>query len=179
MHAPELLPNLYCRDIASVPFHKLAEQGIVNICIDLDNTLALRRSDLIEQHILDTLSKARQAGFIQKICVVSNIIFGKKRFNRVKNAAAQLQTPYFFAAHFFNRKPFAAPFLKAMEQMNSKPENTAMIGDQIFTDIIGGNRAGLYTILVVPLGNDHWVTGFTGRRRREKRILKDLFMHQQ
>lgn len=179
MNTEHLLPNLYCRDIASVPFQRLAEQGIVNICIDLDNTLALRHSDLIEQHIIEALNKARQAGFINKICVVSNIVFGKKRFNRVKFAAQQLQTPYFFAAHLFNRKPLAAPFLKAMEMMGSTAENTAMIGDQIFTDIVGGNRLGLYTVLVVPLGGDHWATKFTGRRRREKRLLKDLVMHRQ
>ncbi len=58
--------------------------------------------------------------------------------------------------------------------MNSQPENTAIIGDQIFTDVLGGKRLGLYTILVRPLGEDHWTTRLTGRRRREIRILKRL-----
>lgn len=58
--------------------------------------------------------------------------------------------------------------------MEAQPAQTAIIGDQLFTDIAGGNKLGLYTILVRPLGPDHWSTRLSGRRLREARILRAL-----
>mgnify|MGYP002564676039 CR=1 FL=1 len=48
-------------------------------------------------------------------------------------------------------KPKADSFLQAMERMGVSPEQTAIVGDQIFTDVLGGNRAGVTTILVKPI----------------------------
>jgi len=58
-----------------------------------------------------------------------------------------------------------------METMGTKVENTAIIGDQIFTDILGGNRTGIFTVLVVPLaGKEFWWTTFV--RKIERHVLK-------
>lgn len=167
-------PDLYCHNIADVPFASLAQKNIVNICLDVDNTLAKRDSLLVDYKTIKALDKARRNGHIKNICIVSNIIWGHSREERVRKIAEQLEIEHYFAARFWERKPGAKPFLEAMRMMNSQPENTAIIGDQIFTDVLGGKRLGLYTILVRPLGEDHWTTRLTGRRRREIRILKRL-----
>lgn len=167
-------PDLYCHNIADVPFASLAKKNIVNICLDVDNTLAKRGSLLIDYQTVKALDKARQNGHIKNICIVSNIIWGRSREERVRKIAEQLAIEHYFAARFWERKPNAKPFLEAMRLMDSQPENTAIIGDQIFTDVVGGKRLGLFTILVRPLGEDHWTTRLTWRRHREIRILKHL-----
>ena len=167
-------PDLYCHNIADVPFASLAKKNIVNICLDVDNTLAKRDSLLIDYQTIKALDNARKKGHIKNICIVSNIIWGHSREERVRKIAEQLEIEHYFAARFWERKPGAKPFLEAMRMMNSQPENTAMMGDQIFTDFLGGKRLGLYTILVRPLGEDHWTTRLTGRRRREMHILKHI-----
>ena len=161
-------PDLYCHNIADVPFASLAKKNIVNICLDVDNTLAKRDSLLIDYQTIKALDNARKKGHIK------NIIWGHSREERVRKIAEQLEIEHYFAARFWERKPGAKPFLEAMRMMNSQPENTAIIGDQIFTDVLGGKRLGLYTILVRPLGEDHWTTRLTGRRRREMHILKHI-----
>ena len=167
-------PDLYCHNIADVPFASLAKKNIVNICLDVDNTLAKRDYLLIDYQTIKALDNARRKGHIKNICIVSNISWGHSREERVRKIAEQLEIEHYFAARFWERKPGAKPFLEAMRMMNSQPENTAIIGDQIFTDVLGGKRLGLYTILVRPLGEDHWTTRLTGRRRREMHILKHI-----
>ncbi|MGM9997943.1 MAG: YqeG family HAD IIIA-type phosphatase [Candidatus Bruticola sp.] len=165
------IPDLYCSSVADIPFAQLADLQKVNICLDVDNTLALRSSSVIDARAAQALAEAKHNGYINEICIVSNIIWGRAREERVRLIAQQIGTEHYVAARFWERKPGAKPFLSAMRMMNAKPENTAIIGDQIFTDIAGGKKLGLYTVLVRPLGDDHWTTFITGRRRREKKIL--------
>ena len=59
--------------------------------------------------------------------------------------------------------------------MNSQPEETVFVGDQIFTDIVGANRLGFYTIwLMDRMSADHWTTKMTGRRKKEDKIREVL-----
>ncbi|MDD3705135.1 MAG: HAD hydrolase-like protein [Clostridiaceae bacterium] len=68
-------------------------------------------------------------------------------------------------------KPSKTAFRRAMKLMNSVPANTAVIGDQIFTDVLGGNRLGLYTILVAPISDKEFIwTRII--RKLERHILK-------
>ncbi len=66
---------------------------------------------------------------------------------RIAYFRAELNLPGLSRAN----KPSRRAFLQALALLNSRPETTAMIGDQVFTDVLGGNRLGLFTILVVPL----------------------------
>ncbi|STY43293.1 pyrophosphatase PpaX [Listeria grayi] len=71
------------------------------------------------------------------------------------------------------KKPLAGNFKKAMEALDATPEETIMIGDQIMTDIWGGNRQQLYTIFVKPVKEtDGFITKFN--RMMERMILKSL-----
>lgn len=174
MNLQLLTPKLYCPTLADIDFASLASQGIFYYCLDLDNTLAPRSGDHPLPHLAAALAQAREAGCIRGLCLVSNIICGSARRQRVARFAKELGTPHYFAASFWERKPSPKPFQAALRMMHSQPQNTACIGDQLFTDILGGNRLGLYTILVQPLGDDHWSTRLTGRRKREQKVLQQL-----
>ena len=174
MDLHRLAPKLYFPSIAYINFRTLAFQGIVNYCIDLDNTLALRTDAHPIPKLADAINRAREAGYIRQLCIVSNVIFGEARRQRVANFARDLNTPHYYAAGFWERKPSPKPFIAAMKMMQSDPSTTACIGDQLFTDIVGGNLAGMFTILVQPLGPDHWFTRLTKRRRKEQIFLQRL-----
>ena len=60
---------------------------------------------------------------------------------------------------YFAKKPLKTGFKKIQEKLQEKPENIAVVGDQIFTDIVGGNRCKMFTILVEPIAEkDIWIT---------------------
>ena len=69
-------------------------------------------------------------------------------------------------------KPRRTPFKKAMALMGTSPEETVVIGDQLFTDILGGNRCGCYTILVTPQAKKEFFSTKIVRRIERKVILR-------
>lgn len=167
-------PKLYCQSVLDIDFAELADKGITNICFDLDNTIALRDAMEPASGIMEYIQKARDEHYIRNIALVSNVIWGQQRCQRVINLASQLHIDNIYTAWFWDGKPSAMPFVAAMKMMNSQPENTAIVGDQVFTDIYGGNRLGLYTILVTPLGPDHWSTGLMQRRYLEEQLIRSF-----
>jgi len=86
---------------------------------------------------------------------------------RVKEIADRVNIPFIARA----KKPRRRSFRKAMALMDTKPEHTAVVGDQIFTDILGGNRLGLFTVLVSPISRKEFI-GTRLVRILEKIILE-------
>lgn len=174
-----LQPTAYCEKFIDIDFADLFKKGIRYLIVDLDNTIALR-DDMycIRLDVLEAFRRARRAG-IQDICLVSNIgirrkylFFGSDRAERVAYFASELGTKY-LALTWPNIKPKPAVFYQALDMMGANTYNTAVIGDQIFTDIKGGNRVGCYTILVKSLGKHHWIT-YLIKGRKEKRVMDQL-----
>jgi len=135
-----LVPDLYLSDILQVDLDALSADGIDTLLIDLDNTLLPRNATQAPSQIIDWLKVAEERGFA--ICLVSNnwhdsaiIAAGKLGVRIVAKAIKPL--------------PFA--FRKALLALASEPRRTAVIGDQIFTDVLGGNLMGMKTVLVQPL----------------------------
>ncbi|MEW6280903.1 MAG: HAD hydrolase-like protein [Candidatus Eremiobacterota bacterium] len=166
-----LLPCLRVPRLAELEFSRLADRGIVYYCLDVDNTVARVGSWEPAPGVGEALAPARAAGFVRDACLLSNVILGAARIRRLDHLAAMLGIRHAYAARFWDRKPSPRPFRWAMQRMSSDPATTAVVGDQLHTDILGGNRLGLYTVLVKPLGPDHWTTRLTGRRRRERALL--------
>lgn len=133
-------PNLYVSSIYEIDLPALKKAGVTTIITDLDNTLV--ESDSIEAtpKLIKWLDDLQEMGF--KVMIVSN----NKR-TRVAEIAVPLTVPYIHKA----KKPTKNSFLKALKQINSTVKETVVIGDQLLTDVFGGNRLGLYTILVVPI----------------------------
>lgn len=166
------LPDFYYDSFIETDFQMLRSKGYSNLIIDVDNTIAVKGALSPEKEIGIKIKELLKQKETWKICLVSNIVWGKKREERVRKIAESVNVP-FVTAKLFEMKPNPAPFRRAMNILGSAPENTAVIGDQMFTDIVGGNRLGLLTILFNPLGPDHWATTLTGRRAKEKKVLKE------
>ncbi|GAB6274677.1 MAG: YqeG family HAD IIIA-type phosphatase [Peptococcaceae bacterium] len=147
-------PRLFVSSLPELDLKHLLRLGIKGILLDLDNTIIPRCTESCSPEIIDWLNKLRGCGF--KLCIISN-----NKSARVKMLAGELEVP---AVHYAF-KPFKRAFCQALSLLKTAPEETAVIGDQIFTDILGGNRLGLFTILVVPLnGKEHWLTQLINRR---------------
>ncbi|MEN3014592.1 MAG: YqeG family HAD IIIA-type phosphatase [bacterium] len=142
-----LTPTLVYESILKIPIEKLKSMKIDTVLIDLDNTLVPWNKRDVPKEIIDYLINLKKNGF--KICVVSNALP-----LRVKKITQELDIPYIAIA----AKPSTRPLRKAIKLLNSKIENTVIIGDQIFTDILAGNRLGIKTILVRPLANFELIT---------------------
>lgn len=167
------LPHQLVRTFCDIDFRALAERGIVHSCLDVDNTLLPQTGEFVDPAVVRHLQEARANGWIKNLCVISNVIWKHgPRGARLDRICRSLDIPQYYGASFWTRKPSQHPFRWALEVMGSTPSDTAMVGDQIFADIVGGNRMGLYTILVKPMSADHWTTRFIGRRLREQLLLR-------
>ena len=142
----KLYPDIYVRSLQDVPLHELKEQNIKAFILDLDNTITEWNSNEITEEVHQWFERIKTEGL--KACILSNN--GEKRVLQVAEA---LDIPYIHRA----QKPRRGGYHRAITHMQVKPEETAVIGDQIFTDILGGNRAGLYTILVVPIASKEFM----------------------
>lgn len=122
----------------------LRDKGIRLVLADLDNTLTRYRQLEPDPELCAWRDALHQAGIT--LFVVSN----SRRPARAQQFCANLEIPHISHAG----KPHAAAFHQAMEQCGCAPEETIMIGDQIFTDIWGGHNAGIRTIYIRALALD-------------------------
>lgn len=156
----QFIPDQYVQSIYELSTEELKEQGIKGIITDLDNTLVeWDRADATEELIV-WFEKLRDNGF--QIVIVSN-----NNEKRVKHFADPHKITFIHSA----RKPLSKAFKTACKLMKLKREETVVIGDQLLTDILGGNRGGFQTVLVVPVAqSDGFVTKFN--RRIEQSVFR-------
>lgn len=154
------VPDLYVPSVYAVDAERLARRGIRGIVTDLDNTLVAWNEPEAPDRLVHWLDDLRRSGF--RVCIVSN-----NKEVRVRPFAEALDIPAVFEAG----KPRNRAFRRALDLLGTSPRETAVIGDQIFTDIAGGNRMGMYTILVVPISDKEWV-GTRLMRILERQIMR-------
>jgi len=155
-------PDLYVQSIYHIDLVALKESGVTSIITDLDNTLVEADSPHYTPRLVKWLDDLQEMSF--KVMIVSN-----NNLTRVSEFADPLTVPYVHQA----RKPTKQAFRIALERLQSTPEETVVIGDQLLTDIFGGKRMGLYTILVVPISQKEQL-GTKINRAIERRIMKWL-----
>ncbi len=137
----KLCPDLYVNNIVDLDSATLLAAGIRVLLLDLDNTLTPWRSYEVPEEIVEWLTKTQEAGI--KMCLVSNT----RNSGRLRELSERFGIPFVRA----RMKPSRRGFVDALEILGAKPEETAMVGDQLLTDIWGGNRAGIRTIWIAPL----------------------------
>jgi uncharacterized protein len=153
------LPNEQVKDVFQIKPETLKEQGIKAIITDLDNTLVEWDRAQATPKLIKWFKLMQDNGI--KVTVVSN-----NNEDRVKRFAEPLNIPFIFQA----RKPMGRAFKRAVREMGVKTEEAVVVGDQLLTDVLGGNRSGFYTILVVPVAQtDGFITKFN--RKVERRIM--------
>jgi HAD superfamily phosphatase (TIGR01668 family) len=158
----KLKPKLYVDSIFYLDLDQLKKLNIGGFIIDIDNTLVEWEEKTASERVKIWLRNLELKGF--KVCLVSN-----NTEDRVVKFNEELKLPAIHRAV----KPRVNAFHKAMEIMGTTPETTAVIGDQLFTDVLGGNRLDLFTILVIPLGNQE-LTWTKFVRKIEKVVLKKV-----
>lgn len=152
-------PDHYIESIFQLDTRTLKKKGVKGLIFDIDNTLVAYDVAVPTDKIIKFFKELQEKGF--KICLFSNNT--KERVIRF-NTGLEL-----IAVHRAN-KPLTTKFKRVMKLLGTDKESTAIIGDQIFTDVYGGNRAGLTTILVKPVSDkDEWITKV--KRGAERRIL--------
>lgn len=167
-------PDLVARRFEDIDFDQALSEGRRFLCLDLDNTLLPQKGHELSDTVVSRLVKLREERKVDDICLISNVIFPGHRLRRLRRLAEQLSISHVVPGFFWNRKPKSAPFREALRLMGAKPSQCVMVGDQIYSDILGGNRMGFYTIWVLPMASDHWTTLLTGRRHRERKVFQEL-----
>lgn len=132
-------PNEYKESTYCIDFDDYYERGYRGIIFDIDNTLVEHGVKADEQAVR-LFEKLKERGFA--VCLLSN-----NKEDRVKMFNEDVNVNYIYKGG----KPSVRGYQKAMQLNKTTPENTLFVGDQIFTDIYGANRTGIYSILVQPI----------------------------
>ncbi|NLO07337.1 MAG: YqeG family HAD IIIA-type phosphatase [candidate division WS1 bacterium] len=152
-----LRPDEMVPSIVDVDLDALQGRGIKGLLIDVDNTLIPHG---VPEMDAERLAWAQRAVERFSVCLLSNAIRG----TRVKVLSELLDVPGVYG-WLWDRKPFALSIRRGLAHTRTKPSETAMIGDQLFTDILAGNRSGLYTIWVEAISaTDFFLTRLINRR---------------
>ena len=157
-----IYPNAYFSSVKDITIGFLLKNKIKALILDVDNTLIDYNKNLSEEII-------KWARNLQGQGIKMHILSNTNKEEKVKNVADKLEIPY----NLFAKKPFKTGFLKVKNILDLDYKNIAVVGDQIFTDVIGGNRCNMFTILVDQVDKkDYWYTAW--KRPLENIIKKKL-----
>ncbi|MCP9782724.1 YqeG family HAD IIIA-type phosphatase [Cyanobium sp. WKJ7-Wakatipu] len=126
--------------LAELPLQELLDQPIRALVLDVDRTLLPRRQAELPASALRWLQQAQQQ-------VPIHLFSNNPSRQRIGAVAAQLDLPYTISAG----KPRRSALRRVLAELNLPHQEVALIGDRLFTDVIAGNRLGLFTVLVKPI----------------------------
>lgn len=132
-------PDEYLDSTYAIDFKEYYQKGFRGVLFDIDNTLVPHGAPA-DERAKKLFANLRKMGM--KYCLISN-----NQIARVKPFADEVQAYYIEDAHKPSRKSYA----RAMEQMGTSVADTLFVGDQLFTDVYGARRTGLFSILVKPI----------------------------
>ncbi len=149
--------------VFDIDLDRLRSEGIRALFVDLDNTLLAWDQEHPSERLRRWIARVREKGL--RICIVSNGMPA-----RVKRVAEKLGVTAITQAI----KPRKRPFEQALRLFGLQASEAAVVGDQLFTDILGGNRMNMHTILVKPVGR-HEMKHTQWIRRIERRLIRRMF----
>lgn len=157
-----LVPDAIVPGVKDIDLADLRQRGIAGLLVDIDNTLVPWGNPQMDQALARWIEQAKAEGF--KVCLVSNALP-----ERAQSFADLLGIPAVGRA----MKPLSRAFRRGLVQLQLPPGQVAVVGDQLFTDVFGAKRLGLYAILVNPLSTVE--LGFTKiMRNLERKMLRRL-----
>ena len=156
-----LYPNELYNKIEDINIEQLKQKGIKAIIVDVDNTL-IDKSKILSKEKEEWIKSAKSNGI--KCCILSNTLKKEK----VETLSKQLDIPYYM----FAKKPLSGGFKKCIKLFELEPREICVIGDQIFTDVMGGNIMQMYTIYVHPISSDDYSITTKIKRPLEKVVIK-------
>ena len=160
------IPDIYVKSIYYIDYEKLKERGIKCILFDLDNTVAPLSIKKPNKKIKELFTKLKEMGF-------KLIIFSNNKKSRLKPFKEELEVDCAFNC----KKPMQKKFNIILRDYKYGISEIVIVGDNIVTDVLGGNKVGITTILVNPISNkERPQSKFS--RLYEKHIMKKLSKHE-
>lgn len=153
-----LKPNYRFKSVLDITPADIKNSGAKIVLLDADNTLSLHGSQTPIEGVSDWISAMKSEG-------IGLIIISNNKKERIEPFASSLGLPFVYKG----AKPLKKGFLKGCKSLGETPKKSAVIGDQLFTDVLGGNLIGAVTFLTEPIGED------TDRFIKFKRKLEKFF----
>lgn len=135
------VPDYQFSSVLDISADFLIKNNIKLLMLDLDNTVASYSSDHPNPEVLQWIEELKSRDIV--LCFVSN----SRLPERVEQFAEEMDVPYIKAA----QKPRTRGLRRSMEILTKHPEHCALVGDQIYTDVLAAKRAGVFAILVKPI----------------------------
>lgn len=157
----QFYPYEYEESVFTIDYNKLFEKGYKAILFDIDNTLVPHGEDSTEQ--VDELIH-----FIQGIGF-KTLFLSNNSNERIRSFLKNIDSLYICEAD----KPQTQNYLKALEMLGVKKDEAVVIGDQVFTDVLGANRSGIASILVKFIRRKDEKK--IGKRRRVEQVILMLY----
>lgn len=154
-----LKPKFRFNRITDIGGEFLKENGIKNVILDIDNTLTYHDSQEISEGVLGWLSDRKEEG-------IGLVLLSNNNHDRVRPFAERIGLEFVPSA----AKPLTKGYKRLLARFGWNKEETASIGDQLFTDMLGANLAGVVSILVEPFHKEK------GRFLRFKRVIEELIL---
>ena len=155
-------PTIKLDRITEISVDLLIKYNINALILDVDNTLSTHHGQVLTDGLEDWLNLMRENNI--KLTILSN-----STSKRLDPFAKKINLDYIS----LGLKPLPFGYLRALKRMGSKRKNTAIVGDQIFTDTLGGNLVGIKTVLLNLIEPEKSLR-FRIKRKNEKRLIKLL-----
>ena len=155
-----LKPDVKLERVTDIKLETLKKFNISALILDVDNTLSTHHGQNLTEGLSEWIEYMQNGGIILTILSNSNK-------NRVEPFANKIGLDF----ESLGLKPLPFGFLRVIKKLGLKRRNTAIVGDQIFTDVLGGNFVGIKTVLLTPILLEDGIS-FKIRRRLEKFIFK-------
>lgn len=136
------------QSVPAISYEVLKKNGVEGILLDIDNTL-IDYTKVLSPQVIEWVKGAKQQGF--QVCILSN----SNKMQKIIPLAEALEIPYIS----FAKKPAKSGYLRAAQLLQLPIPKVAMVGDQVFTDVLGANRVGMVSIYVDPINKkEYWYT---------------------
>lgn len=155
-------PNIKLNKVTDISLEILSKYNIDSLILDVDNTLSTHHGQVLTDGLEDWLALMKENGI--KLTVLSN-----SNSKRLDPFAKKIGLDYIS----LGLKPLPFGYLRALKRLKSNKKQTAIVGDQIFTDVMGGNFVGLNTILLIPIKPETSLR-FRMKRKVEAFVIKKL-----
>ena len=156
------IPDIKLPRVTDISLELLKKRNITALILDVDNTLSTHHGQVLTDGLSEWLEEMKNGGIL--LTVLSN-----SNSKRLTPFAQKIGLDFIS----LGLKPLPFGYWRALKRLGTKKENTAIVGDQIFTDTLGGNIVGLNTILLTPIKPEASLR-FRMKRRVEAYLIKKL-----
>ena len=157
-----LKPKIKLEKVTDISIDILNKYGVKALILDVDNTLSTHHGQVLTDGLPEWLETMRKNGI--KMTVLSN-----SNSKRLTPFAKKIGLDFIS----LGLKPLPFGYLRALKRLGTGKKETAIVGDQLFTDVVGGNFVGVTTVLLTPIKPETSLR-FRCKRRVERFVMKKL-----